>query len=269
MAEEKLFSDLQITSREIEIHKIGMQDIWRSLKEGYDDFNAKPTYVFFLILTYPLFALTLTLLMVGEGLLYLTFPIFAGFTLLGPAFSVALFEMSRRRELGLELKWRLAFNFVHSSAFAPIVALSVVMMLLYAAWLYLAQFMYFGLFTIDPPASVAAFANELTTTKRGAALVVYGTGIGFLFAFTTLATSVIGFPLLLDRPATAATAIATSFRAVTANPLVMAVWGLVVVALLVAGAMLFLVGLAAVLPILGHSTWHLYRKVVEADPVDN
>ena len=92
---------------------------------------------------------------------------------------------------------------------------------------------------------------------------MYGTVVGFLFAFTALAISVVAFPLLLDKPASSATAIATSFRAVIANPLVMAVWGMLVVVLLTAGALLFLVGLAAVLPILGHATWHLYRKVVE------
>jgi uncharacterized membrane protein len=91
---------------------------------------------------------------------------------------------------------------------------------------------------------------------------MYGTLLGFIFAFTALAISVVAFPLVLDRPASAATAVAISIRAVTSNPMVMAVWGLIVVVLLVAGAVVFLIGLAAVLPILGHATWHLYRKVV-------
>ena len=92
---------------------------------------------------------------------------------------------------------------------------------------------------------------------------MYGIFLGFLFAFTALAISVVAFPLLLDRPASAATAVAVSIRAVASHLMVMAVWGVIVVMLLATGAIVFLIGLAVVLPILGHATWHLYRKVVE------
>ena len=263
MAHELTFRDIQVTSGDIGVRKIGFQDLWQSLKEGYDDYNAKPIYVPLLIIIYPLFALLLTLSVIGENLLYLAFPMIAGFTLLGPVVCVGLFEMSHRREQGLDLSWRSAFDFIHSYRFAPIAALSLVMMTLYIAWLFMAQFIYMGLFGVDTPATVAEFGSELVSTRRGAALMLHGTLVGFLFAFLALGISVVAFPLLLDRPATSLTAISTSVRAVTANPLVMAVWGLIVVVLLTLGAALFLIGLAAVLPILGHSTWHLYRKVVE------
>jgi uncharacterized membrane protein len=137
------------------------------------------------------------------------------------------------------------------------------MTLLYVAWLFMAQFLYFGIFGQDPPVSASDFAAQLVTTRRGAGLIWYGTLLGFLFAVTALAISVVAFPLLLYKPASAATAIAISIRAVAANIMVMAVWGVIVVVLLAAGAIVFLIGLAAILPILGHATWHLYRKVVE------
>ena len=262
MAEGHTFRELQITTSEITIRKIGLKDLRESLKAGYDDFNAKPSFGVFLAIIYPLFALLLTLSLLGGNLLYLAFPVTAGFTLLGPVVSVGLYEMSRRRESGLDLSWRSAFDFVHTSAFAPIVALSFLMMLFYVAWLFMAQFMYFGLFGDDPPGSIAAFGNELISTRRGAALILYGNVVGLLFAFTALGISVVAFPLLLDRPATSFTAISASFRALTANPGVMCAWGLNVVVLLAAGAIVFLIGLAVVLPILGHATWHLYRKLV-------
>ncbi len=240
-----------------------MKDLWQALKEGFDDFKAKPIHVVFLCVIYPLFALLLTLFLIGQNMLHLAFPVVSGFTLIGPVVSIGLFEMSRRRERGLDVTWSSAFNFVHSSSFAPILALSVAMLLLYAAWLYMAQLLYFGLFGAVPPDSISDFATQVLTTRRGGALIFYGNLLGFIFALVALATSVVAFPLLLDRPVSAITAVSTSIKAVMSNTLMMAVWGLIVVVLLAAGSILFLIGLAVVLPILGHATWHLYRKLVE------
>lgn len=263
MTQESTFQDIQVSSRDITVRKISLQDLWQSLREGYEDFNARPSFGAFFAIIYPLFALLLTLLLLNDSLLYLAVPMVAGFTLVGPAISVALFNISRRRELGLDLTWRSAFEFVHSASFAPILALSIIMALLYTAWLFMAQALYFDRFGASPPVSMSEFFNLLLTTKNGVALMLYGNLLGLVFAFTALAISVVGFPLLLDKPLTSFTAISVSVKAVTENLFVMAVWGLIVVVLLAVGALFLLAGLAVVLPVLGHATWHLYRKLIE------
>jgi uncharacterized membrane protein len=97
-------------------------------------------------------------------------------------------------------------------------------------------------------------------------MIIIGTGIGFVFAVVVLTTGAISFPMLLDRDVGAAVAVATSIRVVAANPGTMALWGLIVAALLFIGSIPFFVGLTVIMPVLGHATWHLYRKAVEPDP---
>ena len=100
------------------------------------------------------------------------------------------------------------------------------------------------------------------TTGAGWALIVVGIGVGFLFAVLVLTISVVSFPMLLDRDVGLFTAVATSVLAVVTNPVPMAVWGLIVAGGLVLGSLPALLGLIVVMPVLGHATWHLYRKVV-------
>jgi uncharacterized membrane protein len=112
-------------------------------------------------------------------------------------------------------------------------------------------------------ASIPDFITQIPTTPAGWTLIIVGNGVGFLFALVVFTISVVSFPLLVDRDVGAAPAVLTSARAVFANPVTMAAWGLIVAGLLVIGSLLFSFGLTVVLPVLGHATWHLYRKVVE------
>lgn len=259
--EAPAFEDICLTADNIQIRKISLDDLWQSLRQGYDDFGAKPSSIPLSILFYSLFALIITLFAFGEELRYLAFPMVAGFTLLGPLVAMVFFEISRRRERGQDLRWSSALRFIHTYSFAPILAMSILMTVLYVAWLFMAELIFFSTFD-TMPATLSAFINELFTTRHGGALIFYGNFVGFLFAFAAMAMSVIAFPLALDKPVTSMTAISVSIRAFTANVYVLAVWGMVVVAMLTVGAALFLIGLSVALPVLGHATWHLYRKII-------
>ena len=151
-----------------------------------------------------------------------------------------------------------------SPSFGAIVALGVLLMLIFLAWLATAQMIYQSLFGVLAPTSITAFGREVLTTKAGWTLILLGNGVGFLYAVLVLVISVVSFPLLLDRDVGAAVALWTSVRAVAKNPLTLAAWGLIVAVLLAIGSLPFFFGLAIVMPILGHSTWHLYRKVVKS-----
>ncbi|MEZ5490971.1 MAG: DUF2189 domain-containing protein [Gammaproteobacteria bacterium] len=259
-----LFEHLQLSPNEITIRKITVQDLLECLRKGYEDFSAKPgTAIPLLALYYPLAALALTLFAFNQEARYLAFPLVAGFTLFGPIVAVAFFGMSRSRQADEPMRWRTAFRFVHSAAFAPILALSVFMSVLYLGWLYAAELIYFGIFGSFALDSVSAFINQLFTSREGWLLIAYGNFVGFLFAFAAMALSVVSFPLALDKPVTSITAASVSVRAFTANAYVLGVWGIIVVALLALGAAAFLLGLTVVLPVLGHATWHLYQKLID------
>lgn len=262
--DEPLFEDISLSPSDIKVRKIGLPDLWECLRKGYDDFGAKPvSAVLLLAVYYPLAALIFTLFAFDQELRYLLFPLVAGFTLFGPIAAIVFFAMSRAREQGEAMRWRSAFRFIHSSSFAPILALSILMTLLYLAWLYFAELIYFGIFGTMPAESVSTFIGQLFTTQPGWQLIAYGNFVGFLFAFAAIALSLVSFPLALDKPVTSITACSVSVRAFTSNAYILGVWGLIVVALLALGAALFLIGLAIVLPVLGHATWHLYRKLIE------
>src|SRR4030095_6177497 len=186
----------------------------------------------------------------------------SGFALIAPLFGVGLYEMSRRRELGTATGWADAFAVVRSPAIGSVMALGLVLIGLFGLWLAAANLIYTVTLGPDQPVSALAFARDAVTTPQGWTMVILGVGIGFLFALLVLTISVVSFPLLLDRNVGLRAAVATSFRAVRLNPGPMAVWALILAAGLGAGAIPLLIGLAIVLPILGHATWHLYRKVV-------
>jgi uncharacterized membrane protein len=244
------------------IRRIQIADIRRALAHGLDDFAASRTDVVFLCVIYPVLGLILARFAFGQGLLPLLFPLASGFALVGPFAAVGLYEMSRRREQGAEVGWVDAFGVVRSPAIGAIVLLGLILMAIFLVWLGAAWAIYALTLGPSPPASIAGFTREVFTTERGWVMIGAGIGVGFLFALVVLAISVVSFPLLLDREAGLDTAVRASFRAVATNPGPMAAWGLVVAALLAVGSIPLFVGLIVVLPVLGHSTWHLYRAVV-------
>ena len=248
------------------VRTIGLRDIKNALAEGIADFSAMPSHAVFLCLIYPIVGVLLARLTLGYEVLPLLFPLAAGFTLIGPFAAIGLYELSRRREQGLDASWQDAFDVLRSPSRGAIAALGLLLLTIFVIWIAVAQAIYVAYFGYEPAASIPHFLDQVFTTPAGRMLMIVGNLVGFLFALGVLTISVISFPLLLDRDVGAVEAVLTSVRVVARNPLMMAIWGLIVAALLLIGSLPLFFGLAVVVPVLGHSTWHLYRKVVEPDP---
>jgi len=248
------------------VRKLTLSDLTDALRLGWQDFQAIPSHAIVLCAIYPVLGLVLFRLVLGYSVLPLLFPLAAGFALIGPFAALGLYELSRRRELGEEAAAWHAIYVLRAPSFGAMLEVGILLFVLFGVWIAAADAIYIAIFGQAPAASIPDFATRILTTPEGWSLIIVGCGVGFLFAVVALCTSVVAFPLMLDRHATAIDAIRTSLRVTMANPLPIAAWGLIVAALLVIGSLPFFVGLAVVLPVLGHATWHLYRRAVETDP---
>ena len=235
-------------------------DLRAALAAGWADFRASPTQLFFLCVLYPVAALIFGRMAMGGGLFPLLYPVASGFALLGPLASVGLYEISRRRERGQPATWRHAFDVVREPGFVSVAILGLGLVLLFVVWVAVAQTIYSATLGTVPDDTMQDFASRLFGTFEGWELIIAGNLVGLGFACAALAFSVFSIPMALDRAVLPGEAVRASFASVARNKLTMAVWGLIVAVLLVLGSIPVFIGLAVVLPILGHATWHLYKR---------
>jgi len=244
------------------VRKIHVSDLSDVLAKGFDDFGAYRSDVLFLGVIYAVVGLVLARLAFGMDMLPLIFPLASGFALLGPLAGVGLYEMSRRREQGRQAAWSNAVDVFRAPSAGGVLILGLILVGIFLLWQLAAWEIYRATMGPAQPASLPSFAHDVLWTNAGHALIIIGVGVGFLFAVLAMSISLVSFPLLLDRDVGLDTAILTSIRAVRANPLVAALWGLIVAVGLVAGSLPLFIGLVITVPVLGHATWHLYRKIV-------
>jgi uncharacterized membrane protein len=245
-----------------QINRVDLGDLALSLKRGWHDFLAAPTQLFFLCLVYPAFGFVIGRAAAGNALLPLVWPLLAGFALVGPVLAIGLYEVSRRRELGFPATWRDMFGVLKSPAIGGIFLLGLSLVATFVVWIGVARWLYHAFMGPEAPLAFGGMMSEVLHTPQGWMLILVGNLVGACFALWVLAASLVSFPMMLDREVSPGQAVQTSMAAFRANPVTLTAWGVIVGVLLFAGMALLGVGLAVVLPVLGHATWHLYRRLV-------
>jgi len=246
------------------IRRIGFSDLLDALRLGWEDFKAVPSHAIVLCVIYPIIGIVLGRMVLGYSVLPMLVPIAAGFALIGPFAALGLYELSYRREIGMDASAWHAFGVLRAPSFGSMLGLGALLFAIFVAWVATAHAIYASAFGNTPASAIPDFLTQVFTTSEGMRMIMVGAGVGFLFAAIALCISIVSFPLMLHQHADMTDAMLTSMRVVAKNPIAAAEWGLIVAILLTLGSIPIFLGLTIVMPLLGHATWHLYRKAIES-----
>lgn len=244
-----------------EITALEISDLREALVLGWRDFRAAPVFGLFFAAVYVAGGWLIWWAMTSQGQIWWTIIAGAGFPILGPFIACGFYEVSRRIEAGAPLGWGAILGVIGAQRDRQIPSMAVVVVVFFLFWNFLGH-MIFALFLGRSAMTNISSSLEVFATPEGLGMLVLGTAVGAVFAGVLFALTVVSLPLLLDREVDFITAMITSTSVVLHNPKVMLAWGALVAALLFSGMALGFVGLFVVLPLLGHATWHLYRRAV-------
>ena len=249
-------------TRALPVRRIAQADLDWALAEGWKDFRARRGDVLLLPIVYTVAGLLAAALCLNETFLPFVFPLMAGVSILGPAAAVGFYELARRREQNLPSDWTHFLDPLRGRGRMKLALLTLGLLALFAAWVLIAALIHGQTLGRLGSLGLADFFRDMVSTPQGWALIIAGNLAGFIFAVAALVLTMVSFPMIVDKPASATTAVLTSIRAARANPAAVAGWGLRVAGLLVLGSLPLFAALPVVIPVLGYATWHLYTRLV-------
>jgi uncharacterized membrane protein len=243
------------------VRRITAGDVAEAFGQGLRDFQAAPLYGLAFGALYAAGGLLVVLCVTALGASYLAYPLAAGFALIGPFVATGLYEVSRRREAGERPSVRALWTAVRSRS--EIGWMAFVTLFIFVVWMYQVRFLMALFLGLNASfSSLHQFITVVLTTTEGLLFLAIGNLIGAALSLVLFSLTVVSFPLLLDRDVDFVTAMITSVRAVVTSPVPMIGWAAVIMVLMIVSTLPFFMGLLVTLPVLGHATWHLYRRIV-------
>lgn len=244
------------------IRELTNDDIRFALRAGWEDFKAMRSDVMAIVMLYPVIGVVTALLAFHANMAHYIFPVAAGFALISPVAAIGLYELSRKREVDGHANWGDALAVLGSPAITPILVLGLYLLAIFIIWMVAANLVFAATLGTAPYPTIQAFVSDLFNTSQGLWMIIIGMLVGCVFAGIVLMVSIVSFPLLLHRNVGLPTAVMTSIKVSEKSPRVVATWGLIVASLLLLGSIPLFLGLIVAFPLLGHATWHLYRRAV-------
>jgi uncharacterized membrane protein len=247
------------------VRKVAAGDIAEALIRGLRDFQAYPLYGLVLGGLYAAGGTIIVLCLTAFGMVYFAYPLAAGFALIGPFVAIGLYEISRRRESGEKISVAAIWSAVRGRS--EIGWMAFVSLFFFVVWMYQVRLLIALLLGLNASfSSLREFVTVVLTTDEGRLFLLIGNFEGAVLSLILFALTVVSFPLLLERDVDFVTAMVTSVRAVVASPGPMIGWAALIVVLLIVSVIPWFLGLLVTLPVLGHTTWHLYRRIVAPVP---
>lgn len=244
------------------VRSIRFADVTDALASGIRDFQRAPIYGLVFGALYALGGIATVLTASALNMLYLTYPLAAGFALIGPLVCIGLYEVSRLLERGEPLSWGRVFDAIRAQMGQEIGWMSFVVLFVLIVWLYQVRLLLALFLGSESIATMRDFVSVVLTTAQGWTFLAVGNVLGAVLSVVLFSLTVVSFPMLLDRKVDFITAMITSVRAVGENPVPLLLWAAIIAVLLMLASMPFFLGIVLVLPVLGHASWHLYRRLV-------
>ncbi len=246
------------------IRQVGLDDLRSVLRAGFADFRRAPLFGLFFGLVFFLGGLVIYTQLAVWGESWRILPIAVGFPLLAPFAAIGLYEVSRELEKGQKPDWGKVLKAINVQKSREIPWMAFVVLFFFGIWTWLAHLIFALFFGLSRMTNVMS-GFDILFTSEGVMFLLVGSAVGAILAFLLFSITVVSIPLLLDREVDFVTAMITSVGFVLQNLFAMVVWGAVVAVLTVLAMLPFFAGLVVVLPVLGHATWHLYRRALEAE----